>query len=298
MSDNIRNKRRFVDSHLHIWDTTVNPAWYDFPVPDDDFGRRLGWRVPLRPIWMPEHHRQVWSNAEVVKIVHVTGISHHRYGVDETRWLGEVAKREGFPDAVIGTADIDKPLAEIARDFDENMKNPMYRGIRLQQGVDYQSEHGKGVLSLLAERGLVYDVIAHPMGGISAAARAARRHPTLPFIMEHTGWPQVTQDDKAYFQSWKDEMREFAELETTTVKLSGLGMTYHRTRPDDFLPYFEYCLDLFGPKRCMFGSNFPVDAMYGTFGALFEVFEAAAASLSPEDQAYVFEKTAERVYRI
>jgi L-fuconolactonase len=286
-------KRRFVDSHVHLWDP--GNMWYRFPKPgEDNYGLGDVSRFPT--VFGLNNYREALSSVNVVKFVHVNATENAEGAYKETRWLAEMSRHHGVPNAIISTVDTGKALTELESVFDSQMITPLYRGIRLLHGLDYASEYGRGLLDMLSDRKLVYDVVAHPGGGIVDAARAAARHPKLVFVLEHTGWPLQT--DNAHWNAWKAEIAEFAAIPSTICKLSGLGMTYHRTDPDIFQRHWNHCLELFGAQRCMFGSNFPVDSLYGTFDDLLAVFENTARSLSANDQAAVFGDTAERVYRL
>lgn len=290
-------KRRFVDSHFHIWNASCHPDWYDFPAHDTEIGRQMGWRKALPNVWTLDDHREALNGVELAKAVHVTAVGLPVWAVSETMWLDEMASGK-FGVATIGTVDLDTTLGDIAQQLDTCMAIGTFRGIRVVQPIDYTRERGMGVLRLLAERNLVYNAVSYLDGGIMSITRAATCLPTLKIVLEHTGWPHDRNKDPANYREWKSEIREFAALDTSFIKLSGLGMAYHATSVHEFLPHFEYCLSEFGPARCMFGSNFPVDAMYGTFSELYDVFEAAAAPLSSHEQADVFGLTAERVYRL
>jgi predicted TIM-barrel fold metal-dependent hydrolase len=75
-------------------------------------------------------------------------------------------------------------------------------------------------------------------------------------------------------------------------------MIVHSTDLKVFRAYFDACISLFGPNRCMFASNIPVDLCYGTAAELFSVFEAVAGEYTADEARALFEGTAERVYRI
>jgi L-fuconolactonase len=285
-------KRKFVDPHMHLWDVTK--GWYHFPTPDNNFGLGNVSRWPQ--VFSIEDYYSALSAVSVEKFIHVSATATPQSAYQETHWLAEIAQSYGGLKAIIGTLDSTQPISKIEAILDDQMTTPLYRGIRLLQEIDYSSPEGQNLLSLLSERKLVYDAVAHPGGGIARAAVAAARHPDLTFIIEHTGWPLQT--DRDHFAEWKNEIAEFAAVPGTICKLSGLGMTFHRTDSEAFSRYWEYCLDLFGPQRCMFASNFPVEQLYGEFEGLLATFEKAVAGLSDAEQADVFGGTAERVYRI
>ena len=80
-------------------------------------------------------------------------------------------------------------------------------------------------------------------------------------------------------------------------KLSGLAMPFGSMSVDALAPWLEYAIEAFGVDRCMFASNFPVDAMYGTFDDLYEAFSTVTAGLDSESREKLFAANAERVYR-
>ena len=85
--------------------------------------------------------------------------------------------------------------------------------------------------------------------------------------------------------------------DNVTCTLSGLAMPLGSMAPAVLRPWIEYCLEVFGPDRCMFASNFPVDGIHGTFDELFETYVALTGALDDADRSTLFATTAERVYR-
>jgi predicted TIM-barrel fold metal-dependent hydrolase len=67
---------------------------------------------------------------------------------------------------------------------------------------------------------------------------------------------------------------------------------------DAFTPWLQHAIEAFGAGRCMFASNFPVDAMHGSFDDLYATFSAVTAGLDAESREKLFSGTAERVYRL
>ena len=284
-------RRRFVDAHIHLWNTPANP-WYSFPLPGpDDFG--LGLTEPFPDVFDWTDYTESVATLDLIKFVHVTAVARPGDVETETAWVDSIARQTGLPYALIGSVDLDSPTPEIENLITRQQQFPAYRGLRLLGGADYTTDKTSALLSLLAERGLVYDAVAHP-GSIAAAAKGLERHPDLITVLEHVGWPLAMDD--AHVLLWRSEMAEFAALPNTFCKLSGLGMTVHRNDPDAFRRFFDPAIELFGAERCMFASNFPVDLSYGSGRELFAIFDAVAAGLSSADADSMFAGTAERVY--
>jgi predicted TIM-barrel fold metal-dependent hydrolase len=286
-------RRRFVDPHMHLWDLGQNP-WYQFPTPGDDWG--LGMKEPFPDRYVLDDYLASLAAADLAKCVHVTAVTGVQDVEAESRWIAEIAKARGLPNAIVGSVDAARSAAEVEAALDAAMEDASFRGIRLLGGLDYASAQGEAILSALRRRQLIYDAVAQQAGGISALAKALRRHEGLVVVLEHTGWPHALGADA--FREWRAEMAELAALPNTCCKLSGLGMVVHSTDLGVFSKYFGACIEMFGPSRCMFASNFPVDLGYGSFDDLLAVFEAVAGKGSAEEADALFAGTAERVYRI
>jgi predicted TIM-barrel fold metal-dependent hydrolase len=82
------------------------------------------------------------------------------------------------------------------------------------------------------------------------------------------------------------------------VKVSALGTNDHHWTPDSIRRIVLDTIDVFGPSRCMVASNFPVDGLYSTFGALYAAFDTITAGCDRLERADLFAGTARRFYRI
>jgi predicted TIM-barrel fold metal-dependent hydrolase len=106
-------------------------------------------------------------------------------------------------------------------------------------------------------------------------------------------------------------MAELAQAPNVYVKLGGIGMringfAFHkRPRPptsqelaDAWRPYVETCIATFGPARCMFESNFPVDKISGSYATYWNAFKRLATGASADEKALLFRDTARRFYQL
>jgi L-fuconolactonase len=143
----------------------------------------------------------------------------------------------------------------------------------------------------------------------------ARAFPETTIVLNHLGGPlgigPYSQDRATHVATWLHGMAALAACENVFVKLGGLGMItcgfgFHSqpTPPaSDTLalawrPYVATALELFGPDRCAFESNFPVDAQSCSYATLWNAFKRLTADLSPATRAALFSGTAERLYRL
>jgi predicted TIM-barrel fold metal-dependent hydrolase len=143
----------------------------------------------------------------------------------------------------------------------------------------------------------------------------ARTFPGIPIILDHIGAPLaigVYKDKrKEVFADWKANLAKLAQCDNVAVKLGGLGMHVfdfgfdHAAEPvssetlaEAWRPYLETTIEIFGPKRCMFESNFPVDKRSCSYHVLWNAFKRVAAKYSANEKADLFKDTAIRVYRL
>src|SRR5712692_7911075 len=205
-----------------------------------------------------------------------------------------------------------------------------FRGIRHSAGYDsdpiignsrpditpplYARPDFRAGLARLSAFGLSFDAwLYHPQ--LADVVDLARAFPVTPIVMGHVGGvlgygPYAGKRDEV-FADWKRSMAELAQCPNVVAKLGGM---VNRGAAFDFLnaavppssetmaelwrPYVETCIELFGARRCMFESNFPVDKMAIGYAALWNAFKRIAAGASREEKLALFGGTATRVYRV
>ncbi|HKY15420.1 MAG TPA: amidohydrolase family protein, partial [Microthrixaceae bacterium] len=151
------------------------------------------------------------------------------------------------------------------------------------------------VLRALQERGLLFELMAHP-DELEVAAKGLESVDDLVVVVEHTGWPRSTDDEEVAL--WRAGMRALAGLGHRVVcKLSGLAMPLGSMSPDAFAPWLEFAIDTFGVDRCLFASNFPVDGLHGTFDELYSAYAEVTSGVDDEARDRLFAANAEHVYR-
>jgi L-fuconolactonase len=134
-------------------------------------------------------------------------------------------------------------------------------------------------------------------------------------VLDHVGTPlgraSYAGRLEERFGVWRENIRELARSPNVVVKLGGLAMAFcnfpsflaEPRAPSEQLarewaPYIEACIGAFGPERCMFESNFPVDMGSCTYAALWNAFKRIAAGYTAEEKAALFSGTATKVYRL
>jgi L-fuconolactonase len=205
-----------------------------------------------------------------------------------------------------------------------------FRGVRYSTGWDASAAIGnsrtatgphvlrqadfRAGLARLTALGLSFDAwVYHPQ--LDDVIDLARAFPTTPIIMCHVGGPlgygpYAGKRDEV-FATWHTKITELATCPNVVVKLGGminrLAAYDYRALPTPvasaelaayWRPYMETCIEWFGPDRCMFESNFPVEKMGISWAVLWNTFKRIAASASAEEKLALFSDTARRVYRL
>lgn len=291
-----------VDGHHHIW-RRADLRWLDGPMVPRIFG-------PYEPI------RRDYPIEEYLADVQPLGVTQSVYVqtnwpldrvVDEVRWVQETADRTGWPHAIVGSADL------LADDCSATLReqaaiSPLIRGTRLQlhwhanPAYRYapvpdqmRDPRFRRNLGRVADLGWLFELQVFA-GQMADAAQLAADFPSLPFVLIHAGMLEA--DDPASIAAWREGMARLAAQPNVHVKLSGLGTFVHRVDPELIATIDRACVGWFGPERCLFGSNLPVEKLWTEAAPLFAAHHAALADLSEADRAEVFGGTARRLYRL
>ena len=282
---------RIVDAHVHLWDP-ARTDWYPYLSHPPQQGGGDASRMHRRfDIDLYRSEAAGWNVEKFVNVAAATG----RHSVDETIALDQDAAASGGPDAIIGGLPPTDSVGESLQLIDHQMTASRFRGVRPMGRLDQPLPAGE-VLRGLAERDLVFELMTHPDQLVSCAAGLVA-FDDLTVVVEHTGWPRSNAGEE--FALWKSGIDALAAVGPQVVcKLSGLAMPFGSMHVDALGPWIDYALGAFGVDRCFFASNFPVDAVYGTFDELYTTFSDLTAGLDPSAHAKLFAENAERIYRI
>jgi len=131
---------------------------------------------------------------------------------------------------------------------------------------------------------------------MTAAIGLARDFPGVTFVLVHAGMPEDRSAEGLAF--WRRGMTGLARCSNVMVKVSGLGTFERRCAEESWRPIIERTLDLFGPSRCLFGSNFPIEKLWTSYADLLGVVKACLSRFSEAERRAVLHDTAARVYAI
>ncbi|ANB10385.1 amidohydrolase [Streptomyces ambofaciens] len=277
-----------VDSHHHLWDLAVrDQEWLDGPG-----------LAPLRRSFAAKDLEAEARASGVTATVLVETVN----AAEETPELLVLAADSELIAAVVGWTDLTAP--GVAEELDRLRSLPggaFLRGIRhqVQREPDpdwlTRPEVLRG-LRAVAAAGLVYDLVVLPHQ-VPAATRAAAAVPDLTFVLDHLGKPPIASGAR---EPWAGRVRELAGLPNTVCKLSGMVTEADRASwtVDDLRPYAGTVLDAFGPRRVMFGSDWPVSTLAASYAEVVASARELSAELDPAGRAEVWAGTARRVYRL
>jgi predicted TIM-barrel fold metal-dependent hydrolase len=285
----------FVDTHVHFWDLEHPQLRYEWLAPDA-IHPILGNIDEIKlPLFDGESYKREIDGANVTKAVHVQAAIGIPDPVDETRWLQEQAETSGFPHAIVAYSNLKDP--DVEREIEAHLEaSPLTRGIRdFSEGdylVDPSFERG---YAKLAKYGLVCDLDCF-WENMYKARDLSQRHPDVPMVLDHAGFPLERTDE--YFESWKGGITTLAEAESAWCKISGLGMGDNDWTVDSLRPWVLHCIEAFGVERCFFGTNWPVDRMYSTYGQVIDAYAEIIQGFSRDEQVALFSGNAEKLFRI
>ena len=222
-----------------------------------------------------------------------------RQTVEETRWLIDLARHNALVAGVVGWVDLRDPRVEEV--LDELAPEPLLVGvchvIHDEPGNEFmlRSDFCRGI-GTLKRFGLTYDILIFSRH-LPQTLEFVRRFPDQPFVIDHIAKPRIRDGE---FGEWRDRLKPVAACENVFCKVSGM-VTEARPRlwkPDDFKRYVDVVLDLFGPNRVMFGSDWPVCTLEAPYSEVFEIVDDATAELSGAEREMVLGGTAATFYGI
>ena len=290
-----------IDAHHHIWRRRDLP-WLDGPMQPRIFG-------PYEAI------RRDYPIGEFLSDLTGTGVTQSVYVQcnwakdrfeDEVAYVQQAADETGFPQAIVGYADF---LANDVRpQLDRLTKYRGMRGLRMQlqwhENPQYRFASGPDLaryptlqknVAHLADYGWTFDLQVFA-GQMEGAAELAARAPNVTFILQHAG--MLEDLSPAGWARWRKGTRLLAAQPNIVSKLSALGTFIHKNDPEHIAGIVRETIDIFGPTRCLFGSNFPVEKLWTGYADLIAAYRSAIEPLGEAVARAAFRDTAARVYRL
>lgn len=293
-----------IDAHQHFWDLERNylPWLCDDPM----IPFRYGDYSAIRRNYLPADYRRDSAAFRLVGSVFVEAEWDPRTPVEETRWVHDLADREGLPTVMVAQARLDRP--DVEEILAAHCAFPRIRGIRHKpRAAASPAEVEPGLpgsmgdpawrrgFAQLADHGLSFD-LQTPWWHFDEAADLAATYPETQIIINHTGLPADRSEEGV--EAWRAAMTRVARQPNVAVKISGLGVPGRSWTVAANRRIVLDTIDAFGIERCMFASNFPVDSLVATFDTLFEGFMTITEVFDEAERHKLFHDNAVRLYRI
>lgn len=273
-----------IDSHQHFWQV----GRFDYPwMKSDD-------EVLYRD-YLPAQLEPLLRENGVEKTVLVQASN----SVAESRWLLSLAEEHEFIAGVVGWVDL--MSLETVIHLEELTAHRKLKGVRhlveSEPEDDWlaRAEVLNG-LKTLAAFDLSFDLLVHTRH-LKYARQVAETCPELFLVIDHLAKPPIARHE---FDEWARELRPLARYSNVHCKLSGLVTEANWTtwKTDDLRPYVDYALELFGPRRLMFGTDYPVCLLAASYHQVLESFQELLRDLSAGERDQIFSTNAATFYRL
>ena len=219
--------------------------------------------------------------------------------IDENEFLFELAEQTDFIAGVVIWLDME------GTDFKKQLLHykeyPKFRGIRpLIEFIDDDAwilrPRVKDSFAVLEEHDVCFDFLSHTQH-LPHVLTILNEFPKLRAVIDHISKPEIK---NGVFQPWADLMTEVSSHENVYCKLSGMiTEADHQTwKPDELTKYIHHILNIFGPSRCMYGSDWPVCLLAGTYEEVLNALKVNLPSLSDIDLEGIFGGNAQRFYKV
>jgi L-fuconolactonase len=275
-----------IDTHVHFWDRDAVP---------------VSWMTGL-PIDRPFLPGDLLADAASVAIEGLVFVEadvatgHHH---DEVAFIERLAAEEPCIQAIIAHAPLSG--AAIHEDLVRLAARPMVRGVRhLIQGKDAAALCAdpafREAIRLLPAHGLHFELcLLHDQ--LADVLRLVEACPEVTFVLDHIAKPGIKAGLR---EPWWQEIAAIAQCETVTCKLSGVATEadHQGWNEAELHPYIERVLEVFGPERVIFGSDWPVMRLAIDYTRWVAIVDAALAPLPEAQRHMVFNANAKRVYRL
>ena len=274
-----------IDAHQHFWQLgRFDYSWMETPELE-----------PIRRDRLPQDLKPLIEQVGIEKTIFVQT----QHNVDETRWVLQLAEDNDFIAGVVGWVDLasDECESQLLQFKD----HPKFVGVRhvTQDEPDEDFIVREDVirgLQVLERQGVPFDLLFY-VKHLHHAATLAKRLPDLQMVIDHLAKPEI-KDGRT--DNWIDNFKSAARFPNIFCKLSGMitEADWKNWNPVDLKPYVETAMEAFGPERCMYGSDWPVCELAGTYHQVYEALCEVLGPISQTDRNKIFGGTATKFYRL
>jgi L-fuconolactonase len=297
----VNNSRNSIDAHQHYWDMTKTFRYEPYP---EFLGViTYGWKQAgldsldrsfLPQDLEPEMAAVGCTHSVLINALNVPG---------ETDWMLGLADRHDSIAGVVGWLDLTQPIDKIRARLDAMRQNPKLVGIRHLSQFEPDDDwlirpDVVAGLGVLAQSDVPYDLLVNPVQ-LARVPKLSEKRPDLNMVIDHLAKPYIKRGD---LEPWSRDMRAAAQNPRLYCKLSGMSTEadLQNWKKDDLVPYVSVVLDAFGIERVMYGSDWPVATLAGTYRQYYEALryclEKCLGTVSDAVQQAIYHDNAAKFY--
>jgi len=285
LASSIRDRASSIrlDSHQHFWRY------------DDQQYSWIPKGSPLHRDWLPNDLAPLLAKTGLDGCIAVQA----RQTIEESRWLLTLAGDSPIIKGVVGWVDLQAETVE--NELVELSKRPQFVGVRhvVQDEPDanfmLRPNFLRGIGKLKKFR-LTYDLLVFPKQ-LPAAIELVNRFPEQPLVLDHIAKPPIK---SSVLSPWREQIRELAKAPNVCCKVSGMVTEADQTnwKFDDFKPYLDVVFEAFGEDRLMYGSDWPVCLLAGSYESVLGLVADYTRNLSDVVRNKFFGGNTARFYGI
>lgn len=273
-----------LDAHIHFWQfSPVRDAWIDDTM-----------KVLQRDFFPADLEHELRTNG-IAGCVAVQADQSET----ETHFLLQLAENHAFVKKVVGWVDLRSP--DVVERLDYFSQFERLAGFRhIVQGeadVNFllRKDFCRGVTAL-ERHGFTFDILVFPHQ-LGAVLEFVRRFPNQKFVIDHLAKPYIKD---GYYDGWAALMREIAKHENVYCKVSGMvtEADWRGWHYADFVPYLDLVTEAFGTRRLLFGSDWPVCLLGGSYGEVLGVVQRYFEAFSEGERRAVMGKNGAYFYNV
>ena len=272
-----------IDSHQHFWKfDPIRDAWIDASM------------EKIARDFLPEDLKPLLDQSKIDGCVAVQADQSET----ETDFLLDLAGRYDFVKGVVGWVDLRSP--QLSERLEHYCNNSFFKGVRHivqaeKDGFMLQESFLKGIQQL-KDFNLTYDILIFPHQ-LEEAVALVKKNPEQAFVLDHIAKPYIK--DKKIDQ-WAKHINQLAAHQNVYCKLSGLltEADWNHWQEEDFTAYLTVIMEAFGTDRLMYGSDWPVCLLAGSYPHVVRIVENFISSLSTDDQKKIMGQNAHHFYNL
>lgn len=274
-----------VDAHIHFW--KISNGYNKWLTPES---------TSIYRDFLPVHVKPILRKHKINKTIVIQSAPK----TEETKFLLKLAMEEDFIGGVVGWLDMESK--DFEKQFDKIRQNQKFIGLRpMIQNIEDNGWVLKSRVinnfKIIEKADFPFDFLIYPRH-IPSILLLLERCPKLRGVIDHLAKPQIK---KQHMEPWANLIQDLAKYPNVMCKLSGFVTkeNWESWNPTEFIPYINHVLGVFGFKRVIFGSDWPILLRATSYSnILYFLREMLGKKLTPEIDAAIFGRNAVRFYKL